>query len=87
MNKLLTSLVSATIAGTFSLSAMAADAYHATPATPDAAATSSSMTEKPANAPKKHVSKKKASAKHHTAKYKTSKPHEAGAPAMPDAMK
>lgn len=52
MNKLLSSLVAATIAGAFSLSAMAADAAPAAPAGATAA-------EKPAAAPKakKHVKK------------------------------
>lgn len=83
MKKLMTSLVAATMVGAFSLSALAADTYPANSATPATAA----IAEKPAHAPKKHVSKQKASKKH-TAKHKTTKLHEAGAPALPaSAMK
>ena len=67
MNKLMSSLVAATIVGAFSLSAIAADA----PAAPAAA-------EKPAAAPKKVKHHKK-----HTAKVSAKKTGEAAAPAEP----
>lgn len=84
MNKLMSSLAAATIVGAFSLSATAADASKAAPATHDVAVTSASptMAEKPADAPKKHASKK-VDSKKHTAKSEATKSHDAAAPAMP----
>ncbi|NDP47367.1 MAG: hypothetical protein GZ085_03050, partial [Sulfuriferula multivorans] len=80
MNKLMSSLVAATIVGAFSLSAIAADASKAEHATPAVAVThvSSTMAEKPADAPKKHAAKKVASKKH-AAKSAATKSHEAAA--------
>src|SRR3569832_1215460 len=73
MNKLLSSLVAATIAGAFSLSAMAADATPVAPAGATAA-------EKPAAAPKakKHVKKH---VKKHATKKAEEKKSDAAAPA------
>lgn len=81
MNKLMSSLLAATIVGAFSLSAIAADASKATPAAASTPA-ASAMSEKPADAPKKHTAEKVV-AKKHTAKPAVKKSHEAATPAMP----
>jgi ribosomal protein L12E/L44/L45/RPP1/RPP2 len=70
MNKLMSSLIAATIVGAFSMSAIAADAAKATPATGAA--------EKPAAAPKKAQSTKK-----HTVKAEEKKSDAAAMPAEP----
>ena len=73
MNKLLSSLVAATIAGAFSLSAMAADA----PAAPANGATTAA--EKPAAAPKKAHKKVKKHVKKAAAKKMEEKKGDAAA--------
>lgn len=63
MNKLMTSLLTATLASAFSLSVMAADTGKPMPGAAEHHA-ASSKAEKPAGAPKKHVAKKHSVKKH-----------------------